>query len=426
MKKSIFFLSIAILMILASCNSSDEPEINIEQGNEQEKGTATNGPSDYTPLILTTWDGSQGGCNFFSIKFLCNAILSDEELTGNPCFSTRNIVSLLSILANGDRSESQAAILRLLDKDEKYNSVYYLNIYYKNVISHLSHLDNQVECNLANAIILPPESKSCFSKRFGEAIHDIYKPDSLFMDPSTPEVLSAINNWCEDRTDSKIKDYLTAPLDGEAAVLCAAYFKGRWQTPFNKDASRKMDFRCLNGKIVPAMFMCAEKLYCLYDENELGTAVSIFFGNGHFKMTCFLPKEELSLREVALTLNDYLLSPVTARKVNLRLPRFEGEFNGDLIGLLCKVSPEFDLSQGFDNMAPPSLIHVSNIRHAAKIKIDEEGAEAAAHQLTPQDRGILTDKLATVADITFDRPFIYTISENSTDAIVFMGCVTEL
>lgn len=414
-----------LALVISSCSSNEDPVMN----NEQESGNETIVPTDYTPIELTGETRSTlQACNNFSVNFFREALLSDVELSGNPCYSPLSVFSTLSMLANGDGTQSRDEILNLLGLPEGTEGLSMLNTYQADLCARLSGLDNQVACTFANALVLVPEKKSYLSESFKKTLCDVFKAESIFVDPSTQTGLESINKWCEDNTGEMIKKFLESPMDGEMALLNASYFKGRWQTPFDKEATKEMPFACMNGKNVPAMFMNREEMSCCYEENELGSSVSMPFGNGNFEMVFILPSANTDLRGMisGIKENNVLLSPQNVRKVNLLLPRFEGECKSDVIETLCKVSPEFDLSHGFDNIIPPYVSYINTIRHATKIKVDENGAEAAAATAAGMLGANLSDRTPSVIDLTFDRPFMYVVRETSTDAIVFMGCVTEL
>ena len=65
-------------------------------------------------------------------------------------------------------------------------------------------------------------------------------------------------------------------------------------------------------------------------------------------------------------------------------------------------------------------VYIGKMFQVAKIKLDEEGTEAAAVTV------IGLDLEAEPDDVTFhaNRPFLYVISEQSTDAIFFIGQYT--
>ncbi len=69
-----------------------------------------------------------------------------------------------------------------------------------------------------------------------------------------PEAMRGkINLWVEDQTHQKIKDLLPSGsvVKTTALVLTnAIYFKGTWQTPFNKASTTDQEFQLGNSKTV--------------------------------------------------------------------------------------------------------------------------------------------------------------------------------
>ena len=62
-------------------------------------------------------------------------------------------------------------------------------------------------------------------------------------------------------------------------------------------------------------------------------------------------------------------------------------------------------------------IYIDRMKLVAKIKVNEEGSEAAAVTVI----GITENAAAGYAEFIADRPFLYVISECSTGAIFFIG-----
>lgn len=69
-------------------------------------------------------------------------------------------------------------------------------------------------------------------------------------------------------------------------------------------------------------------------------------------------------------------------------------------------------------------LHIEKVLHRAKLKMNEEGTEAAAVTAIPVV-GLL-GIISQVPAMTFhaDHPFLYAISETSTGAIFFIGQYT--
>ena len=120
-------------------------------------------------------------------------------------------------------------------------------------------------------------------------------------------------------------------------------------------------------------------------------------------------------------------------EVDLKLPRFEtasdtDELNIGLMGLLQKMGINLAFDSYFaeiPNMCENGNVYISMMRQKAKIKVNEEGSEAAAVTIA----GVkFTSSIEPVeypkATFHANRPFVYVISEASSGVILFVGKFT--
>ena len=71
---------------------------------------------------------------------------------------------------------------------------------------------------------------------------------------------------------------------------------------------------------------------------------------------------------------------------------------------------------------PP--VYISQILHKAFIDLNEAGTEAGAATVVVPHLGRALE-MGSVAEFKIDHPFDYVIADNKTDAILFMGRVTD-
>ena len=123
-----------------------------------------------------------------------------------------------------------------------------------------------------------------------------------------------------------------------------------------------------------------------------------------------------------------MISNMSGVEVDVKLPSFESEYNTDLVDVLRGMGIEkafSSLEADFSEMTE-SPVYISKVIHKAKIKVDEQGSEAAA--VTDVVMGYTGMGPGGPVDFTAefhaDRPFIYAITEVSTGAIFFIGQYT--
>ena len=108
--------------------------------------------------------------------------------------------------------------------------------------------------------------------------------------------------------------------------------------------------------------------------------------------------------------------------VNVKLPRFESKSDVDL----TTIMPALGMPSAFDfRLAEfPNFCNVPTyigmMKQVAKIKLNEEGTEAAAITVIGMKNSAMPSEPRRV-NFHATRPFLYVISEQSTGAIFFIG-----
>lgn len=311
-----------------------------------------------------------------------------------------------------------------------------VNDYCKNLIDNLPHVDEKVQLDIANAIFV--NDKYQLKKQFQQDMANYYDAKAEALDFSSPSTLDRINGWCDEKTRGMIPTILerVEPLT-VSYLLNAIYFKAEWASMFEKNETREEVFTTPDGETrVPLMH---QNVYMNYLRNDQYAAVSIPYGNGQWMMTVMLPEDGKTTDDVISSLaasgwsTDFLKNPLReARRyaVDLKLPRFETAFDTDDAGGLIELLMGMGIRRAFDgnsaeipNMCENGDLYISMMKQKAKIKVNEEGSEAAAVTIA----GL--NYLSAVADTqeppkaTFhaNRPFVYLIHEQSSGVILFVG-----
>ena len=114
--------------------------------------------------------------------------------------------------------------------------------------------------------------------------------------------------------------------------------------------------------------------------------------------------------------------------INLSMPRFDVSSDLDLIDGLKElgVTDIFDPAvSDFDPLGASSTdpLYVSAAQHAARVKVDEEGCEAAAYTVVMMEAGAAMPPDDEV-DFTLDRPFLFAVVGDS-GLPLFTGVVNQ-
>ena len=158
--------------------------------------------------------------------------------------------------------------------------------------------------------------------------------------------------------------------------------------------------------------------------------IELPYGNEAFSMVVVLPNEGVEINNCIQDLTaekwQNWMGSAANKIVNVELPKFKGEFTYEenLKSALQSMgikdlfnADKCDLSGIANNLL------VSMIKQNTFIEVNEEGTEAAA--VTGGEMIGSSGKEPIVIDFIANRPFFYAIKEKSTNAILFMGKVTN-
>ena len=345
-------------------------------------------------------------------------------------FSPISLEYALAMVNNGAAGETENQIRDVIGFGDR--SVKEVNEFYKYLTENLLNVDNTVAMNIANAQVfntaIGDESK--YNKDYKNALTGYY--NALFegydFAKDNKKALSAINSWASKQTEGMINPLLDE-LDPYSATLLmnAIYFKGSWADKFDSSFTRKEDFTKGDGaKTKVDMMNHTSNVSYYFDKNC--SAISKTYGNGAFKMTFILPDEGITTAELAKGLDRTALERIIKRKgseeVIIKIPKFETSFTielNDMLKSLGMVDAFNPTKADFSSMSSHLSLYISRVLQKARIKVEEKGTEAAA--VTVIDMKLTSAIPSPGEPLTFyaTRPFLYTISEVSTGAILFMG-----
>ena len=176
------------------------------------------------------------------------------------------------------------------------------------------------------------------------------------------------------------------------------------------------------------------------------------YGNGYWNMTIMLPEEGKTTDDIINYMADLgiaqyypmdyqwfdVFTPMDGARpyeVDLKLPRFETssdtnelDIKDGLAGLMQKMGIKlaFDsILAEFPNMCNVP-VYINRMRQKAKIKVNEEGSEAAAVTVAGMmEMSAISQPIEyPKAKFHANRPFVYVIREASSGVLLFVGKFT--
>ena len=436
-KKLILFSALTLSGAMVSCSSSEDIDLGeakqvVNMLSEPEPGKLTR-----EQVIFANNN------NHFTLNFLKEVNKADKS-GQSFIYSPLSITYVLGMVNDAATGQTEQELEQTLGFHQ--GGIKAVNDYCKKLIEGLPKVDNTVTLNIANAIFLNKDYT--LKNQFQEDMETYYDAKAEALDFKNASTLNHINGWCSDKTNGMIPSILDeVNPEMVSYLLNAIYFKADWASKFDQKNTKEEFFTTENGKTrLPLMH---QNVLIRYLKNDTYSAIEMPYGNGYWNMTVMLPEEGKTIDDVISYLagigwsKDYIVGNmqydhITAMygarpyEVDLKLPRFETDSDTDklekgLIGLLEQMGIHLafnrDLSE-IPNMCEDSNVYISMMRQKAKIKVNEEGSEAAA--VTVGGVGVTSVGPVEYPKATFhaNRPFVYVIKEASSGVILFVGKFT--
>lgn len=366
------------------------------------------------------------GSNLFAFK-----LFGQAQKNSDLILSPLSVTYALGLLNNGAAGETQEQINKVLGFGD--TGADGINTFCSKLLTEAPGLDELTKVLISNTIFVNQGMGYELKASFTEKAKTYYQAEPDCRDFGDGKTLDVINQWANDHTEGMIPQILSEDEFDPTFVsylLNAIYFKGTWTLKFDEKDTQEEAFETGSKQppVVPMMHMEKELPYLEDDDFQ---AVRLPYGDGAYAMTVLLPREgkdgiRLLKAMTANKWNDRYQYPYYYKDaiiVDLKLPRFETDTNIDLQELMCNLGmpKAFNPAAEFPDFCN-TAIYIGLMKQVAKIKVNEEGTEAAAVT-------IIGEKTAGVHEpkqVKFhaNRPFMYVISEQSTGAIFFIGQYT--
>ena len=440
MKKNLFFglVAMALSSLMLSCSSSED-EVSFG-----ETKTIVNMLSESEPIELSTeqrtfaYDNNQFTLNF--LKTVNETDRSEKSFIYSP-LSITYVLGMVNDAATGLTEKELEETLGFHD-----GGIQAVNDYCKKLIDGLPKVDDKVTLNIANAIFL---NKSFTLKpQFTQDMQTYYDAKAEALDFKASETLGHINGWCSEKTNGMIPTILDEidPLI-MSYLLNAIYFKADWASKFDPKNTKDETFTTENGNSSTKIPMMHQNVLIKYMKNNTYSAIEMPYGNGLWNMVVMMPEEGKNTDDIINHLKMFGVYPMLyddidgsldtwvfgPYEVDLKLPRYETSSDTDdledgLIGLMKKMGINRAFDEGMAEI--PNMcelpVYIEIMRQKAKIKVNEEGSEAAAVTVAGETDQSMGSGSVEYPKATFhaNRPFVYVIREASSGVILFVGKFT--
>ncbi|MCH5351864.1 MAG: hypothetical protein J1E06_00090 [Acutalibacter sp.] len=359
------------------------------------------------------------------------AFLTDTE-EKNKVYSPLNVYMALSMLAQVTDGQSREQILTLLGSDsmedlrKRVNDVWNAN--YRD--------DGALTSILANSLWLNENLE--FKQDAMDILAEDFYASSYRGKMGSGEFNQALQDWLNEQTGGLLQEQAgNVKMDRNTILALAStvYYTGKWNNDFWKEATASQTFHTPTGdREIDFMHQSEWDLYFWGDHF---TSVRQRFETGGY-MWFLLPEKGVTPEELLndaeaqefLFTNDKYKNDwpkMHSLTINKSIPKFDVSSQFDLISGLMSlgVTDVFDSTvSDFTPMLEDESIpvRVSEVSHAARVLIDEDGSTAAAFTVIMMTEGAPTAPPEEEVDFVLDRPFLFCITGDS-GLPLFVGVV---
>ena len=412
-------LSIALLLIACE-NSGENPNNPNPSDNKFEcEETSRDEISDNDILASAQSD------TLFALDLKEEVQELDSNLFISP-FSISSALGLLHLGANGISDTEMQEVLHMQGEESWHSG--------KGLLTQELHQPERCDYELAIANRIFAQTGYPIIEDYlgeSESIYGAPVQDVDFLnDPVAGREI--INTWVSEQTKENIPELLPEGIitpNTKLVLTNAIYMNAPWKTSFDPDKTQSLPFTTESGEIIETDTMIAEEMEVRSYQDELMTMATFDYEGEELSMSVYVPRDGVTLQDLENELDAEALIELrdlqTRDEKHVFFPKFELRskliLNDPLIklGMGSIFDPENADLSGINELGQ---LYVSTVVHEAWLRVDEAGTEAAAATaVVVADAAVEVDTY----NIKVDRAFMFTIQDELSGSILFMGRVAD-
>ena len=395
--------------------------------------------ADYTVLtadpVSAAYDGSTEPAQTALAGFGLDLLRGTRDQTGEPALvSPLSAALALSMAANGADGDTLAQFEAVLSGGAGLDV---LNALCQALTADYQSLGGSTECSIANSLWVDPEGmiREDFIGRCG----GIFDAQVIQAQLSDPGIVPALNGWVSDHTGGMIPEIVSEPFSEDAAALLvnALYLKNTWAAEFDPNQTMERTFTHGDGSEERMDFLRHFDRSLPYLETADSVGALLPYDDGRLAFFALMPRlypDSPDFEAWLAGLDGAELGRLVRDSrdrsdffLRLSLPKFESEWKGELKDVLTALGLELafddtglaDFSLLGDN---PYGYYLSQVIHATKLEVNEEGTKAAAATVVEAPAGSAAPlEEPQGIELDFDRPFLYGIVDLENGVPLFLG-----
>lgn len=341
-----------------------------------------------------------------------------EHSDQNVMISPYSLQVLLYMLANGLGGSDREELLEALHVNE--TDLEALN---ESVQQTIQSFDDLPFSDVKTANSIWHRDYLAVEDEFKEMIGTYYNGEAHELKETNPA--EELNNWVHQKTNGLIEELVDqVPPNVIAYLINAVYLDADWERPFEKHLTSSGSFYLLDGEDIQHPMMKQTETFQYMEESSF-EAVKLPYQDEGLSMIVVLP-DTGAYEEVALDLDFsmFVNGDWSRTEMDLQLPAFTFKSEYDLEDRLTEMGMGMLFNQGLDTsplFGEGAAHEIDEVIQKTYINVDEEGTEAAAVT------SAALNESATLVEKRFivDRPFLFSIIDEETETILFMGSVVR-
>ena len=368
------------------------------------------------PAAMTHWFTS-------SIPVLLQGA-GDENRVCSPL----NVYLALAMLAAVTDGQTQGQILDALGED----SLDELQTRAALLWQENSWNDGLVTSLLANSIWLQDgyEYNEDTLKKLGEE----FFASAFSGEMGSEDYNKQLQSWLNDNTGGLLTEQaggVQLRPETVLALVSTIYYRASWSDKFSGSATTQDVFHAPDGDVTVDFMHSSDSNTVYYGDGFSAIGLSL---ENSGRMWLLKPDEGVDAAELlqnkdalGLLLANGNWSQTQRARVNLSLPKFDVSSDLDILDTLAQLGITDVMDGGKSDFTPlttaDSALELTQAKHAARVKIDEDGCEAAAYTILGVEATAMMGPEEEI-DFTLDKPFVFAIT--GIDGLpLFVGLVNQ-
>ena len=398
-------------LMLAGCGSSEMGEYVIAEAGMPTRMRKTEDRVDTETLQR------------FSDETAAAFFIGDRNAVYSPV-SLYAALGMLTELTDGETKQQVMDLLGVSDSEA-------LRQWTKALWQQLCYDEQDSALRLGNAAFL--NENMAFHKEPLDVLAEDYYASSYQLPMGSKAADKTIAAWLDQQTNDLLTEDTGAIKTKEIDLLRlynTIYYKAAWRAEFSGGATEKDIFTAADGTEQRTDFMHISLAGSPVARGEGYRRASLYLKDGG-RMTFYLPDEgvtveELLQRENFLQEAEDLLVDALEVRVNWSVPKFDIHASLELNDALraLGVTDAFDKAAADFTPLTDTGAVVSSVMQAARVRIDEEGMEAAAYTEIIVEPTAAEPPPCSEEEMNLNRPFLFAIWKDG--APLFIGTVQTM